>query len=47
MRKALETEDEGFIWEKIAKNYEFIDGAQISPNELVISFQKLKLKMSL
>lgn len=36
MRKALETEDEGFIWEKIAKNYEFIDGAQISNSFIVL-----------
>ena len=36
MRKALETEDEGFIWEKIAKNYEFIDGDQISNSFIVL-----------
>jgi hypothetical protein len=36
MKKVAETEDEGYIWEKIAKNYDFIDGAQISNSFIVL-----------
>ncbi len=36
MKKVAETEGEGYIWEKIAKNYDFIDGAQISNSFIVL-----------
>ncbi len=36
MKKALESVDQIFVWEKIAENYEFIDGAQISNSFLVL-----------
>src|SRR6476620_11568282 len=36
MKKVVETEGEGYIWEKIAKNYDFIDGAQISNSFIVL-----------
>ena len=36
MKKVSETDDDGYTWEKIVKNYDFIDGAQISNNFIVL-----------